>query len=82
VAKAAARKKQQQRKVTTDSLWTGLRRRKAPPRGDDDFEADFRDFEQESSDDAEDVVEQVHSPRRGSASVPTVKAEPRCLLPP
>lgn len=69
-AKAAARKKQQQyqqRRVTADSLWPGLRGRKAPPRSHEDFEADFRDFERDScEDDAaaqdEDVVEQVPPP--------------------
>ncbi|KAM0872533.1 hypothetical protein ACQ4PT_038652 [Festuca glaucescens] len=70
-AKAAARKKQQQRRVTADSLWPGLRGSKAPPRADDeDFEADFRDFERDSSkeydaaagDDDEDVLEQVPPP--------------------
>jgi EREBP-like factor len=71
-AKAAARKKQQQqyqqRRVTADSLWPGIRTRKAP-RSDEDFEADFRDFERDSGDedeaaeDGDDVVEQVPPPR-------------------
>ncbi|XP_047050186.1 ethylene-responsive transcription factor 1-like [Lolium rigidum] len=68
-AKAAARKKHQQRRVTPDSLWPGLRGRKAPPRSHEDFEADFRDFERDSTEDDdaaagddEDVVEQVPPP--------------------
>lgn len=66
-AKAAAAKKkqqQQQRRVTADSLWPGLRRK---PDGDEDFEADFRDFERDSSEDDaagdDDVVEEVPPPQ-------------------
>uniref|UniRef100_A0A453KV82 Uncharacterized protein n=1 Tax=Aegilops tauschii subsp. strangulata TaxID=200361 RepID=A0A453KV82_AEGTS len=55
---AAAKKKQQQRSVTADSLWPGLRKKAAE---EEDFEADFRDFERDSSDD-DAVVEEVPPP--------------------
>nr|AFP49825.1 ethylene responsive transcription factor 5b [Triticum aestivum] len=60
-AKAAAAKKQQQqqqRSVTADSLWPGLRKK---PAEEEDFEADFRDFERDSNDD-DDAVEEVPPP--------------------
>uniref|UniRef100_A0ACD5YFG6 Uncharacterized protein n=1 Tax=Avena sativa TaxID=4498 RepID=A0ACD5YFG6_AVESA len=75
-AKAAAAKKKQhqqlqlQRRVTADSLWPGLRRKAVShSQGDEDFEADFRDFERDSTDedavqdDDDDVVEEVPPPR-------------------
>lgn len=86
-AAAAAKKKQQQyqqRRVTVDSLWPGLRRKPAPvPQGDEDFEADFRDFERDSGeedDDDDDVVEQVPPPRAAAGFRFGAKAEP--ALPP
>ncbi|GJM98726.1 hypothetical protein PR202_ga15758 [Eleusine coracana subsp. coracana] len=64
-AAAAAKKKPQSRRVTADVLWPGLGRKEA-----DDFEADFREFEQGLSeddvdatgDDEDDVVEEVPPP--------------------
>ncbi|CAM0951490.1 unnamed protein product [Alopecurus aequalis] len=69
-AAAAAKKKQQQqqqRRVTVDSLWPGLRKKAAPRAEDEDFEADFREFERDSSEDDaaaddDDVVEEVPPP--------------------
>jgi hypothetical protein len=45
-AAAAAKKKQQQRcRVTADLLWPGPGRKGAPQDQEEDFEADFREFE-------------------------------------
>ncbi|XP_062193431.1 ethylene-responsive transcription factor 1-like [Phragmites australis] len=64
---AAAAAKKQPRRVTAEVLWPGLRR-KGLEDGEEDFEADFREFERgQSEDDADgggdnDVVEEVPPP--------------------
>ncbi|KQJ90357.1 ethylene-responsive transcription factor 1 [Brachypodium distachyon] len=65
-AAAAKKKKQQQQRVMADALWPGLQR-KAPQAEVEDFEADFREFERDSSEedaggDDDDVVEVVPPP--------------------
>jgi EREBP-like factor len=47
---AAAAKKKQQRRVTADLLWPGPGK-KGAPQEEDDFEADFREFERGLSED-------------------------------
>jgi hypothetical protein len=51
-AAAGAKKKQQSRRVTADVLWPGLDRKA----GEDDFEADFREFERSLSEDDVDAA--------------------------
>ncbi|KAL6656060.1 hypothetical protein ACP70R_006886 [Stipagrostis hirtigluma subsp. patula] len=69
-ASAAAAKKQQPRRVTADVLWPG-RGREALVDGEEDFEADFREFERGLSEgeadgggdeEDDDVVEEVPPP--------------------
>ncbi|XP_006660653.2 ethylene-responsive transcription factor 1-like [Oryza brachyantha] len=78
-AAAAAAAKKQGRRVTADVLWPGMRGKAKAGRGfgvEDDFEADFREFEQglsddeadggggEVDDDDDDVVVEVPPPAR------------------
>ncbi|KAB8110668.1 hypothetical protein EE612_048044 [Oryza sativa] len=50
-AAAAAAKKQQGRRVTADVLWPGMLRKGKAAAAEEDFEADFREFERGMSDD-------------------------------
>ncbi|CAD6219109.1 unnamed protein product [Miscanthus lutarioriparius] len=48
---AAAAKKKQQRRVTADLLWPGPGKKGVPQEEEEDFEADFREFERGLSED-------------------------------
>nr|ABO09809.1 EREB [Tripidium arundinaceum] len=74
-AAAAKKKQQQQRRVTADLLWPGPGKKGAPQ--EEDFEADFREFERGLSEGGDDEVQELPAPQPARFAFAAAPKAPR-----